>query len=118
MIWNGLKIIQATLPLNDGRPRRFYRAFNEREVTYMNVENTIKRAVYCEAFIAGVENTVLEPEALSIALAAGLISGLKYGGSIKKGLAAFVVVDLAFGIAQGLCNVGNVHKQVNKLNDR
>jgi len=71
--------------------------------TYKKLAGVVTRTG--KAFGMGFGLVFTKPDALEVAAIAGLYQGLKYNGSLKRGIKAGVVVATVYGCINGIVNV-------------
>lgn len=78
--------------------------------TYKKLAGVVTRTG--KAFSTGFGLVFTSPEALEVAAMVGVYQGLKYNGSLKRGVKAGVVVAAVYGCINGVMNVAGNKKYI------
>lgn len=68
-----------------------------------------------KAFVVGVKGNAIEPTTLGFSTIIGLTQGLKYNGSIKRGVLSGLATLAAFSVVGGIATVGKYISEINKI---
>ena len=78
--------------------------------TYKKVAGVLTRTG--KAFSTGFGLVFTSPEALGVSATIGIYQGLKYNGSLKRGVKAGVVVATVYGCINGVMSVAGNKKYI------